>query len=97
MEHNHQVKKDNPKSNHAEQGEHGGSHTSHHEMMARDFKKRFFISLIFGIPVFLLSPTIQDWFGYVIPGYPGDKLVLLALASVVVIWGGRPFFTEAFA
>src|SRR6056297_727471 len=42
-------------------GEH--DHSSHHAHMARDFKKRFFISLAVTIPVLILSPMIQRFLG----------------------------------
>ena len=40
----------------------------HHAMMINDFKKRFYVVLILTIPIILLSPMIQHWFGYDAPG-----------------------------
>jgi Cu2+-exporting ATPase len=59
-------------------------------MMVRDFKKRFFVSLILTIPVLLLSPFIQEIFGFSIR-FPGDVLVLFVLSSIVFFYGGWPF------
>jgi Cu2+-exporting ATPase len=42
----------------------------HHKMMIRDFKKRFWVSLIITIPILVFSPMIQGFFGYnfLLPG-----------------------------
>ena len=39
-------------------------HTEHHRRMAEDFKRRFFIVLPLTIIVLILSPKIQEWFGF---------------------------------
>ena len=68
---------------------------SHHEMMVRDFRKRFIISGIITIPVLILSPTIQGWLGYSIPETAFLKWLLFILASLVAIWGAKPFYYGA--
>lgn len=70
-------------------------HTSHHAMMAEDFKKRFFIALVLSIPVLALSPTIQQWFNFSIPSFSGSNFVLFGLASVIALYTGWPFYTHA--
>jgi Cu2+-exporting ATPase len=62
----------------------------HHAMMIADFKKRFYIVLILTLPIMLLSTMIQHWLNIQIR-FPGAPFVLLALASVVYIYGGWPF------
>jgi len=62
----------------------------HHKMMIEDFKKRFWVSLILTIPVLILSPMIQGFFGYSL-SVPGNPYVLMALSSVIYFWGGWPF------
>ena len=62
----------------------------HHKMMIEDFKKRFWVSLILTIPVLILSPMIQGFFGYSL-SVPGNPYVLLALSSIIYFWGGWPF------
>jgi Cu2+-exporting ATPase len=42
----------------------------HHAHMAQGFKRRFFISLALSVPILLLSPTIQGWFGFSLPRFP---------------------------
>ncbi len=62
----------------------------HHKMMIKDFEKRFWVSLILTIPVLILSPMIQGFFGYSL-SVPGNPYVLMALSSVIYFWGGWPF------
>lgn len=83
--------KDKHKS-HDMQGGHGGM--DHHAMMVRDFKKRFFVSLVLTVPILLLSPMIQSFMG-VSWRFPGDTYILFALATVLFIYGGKPFIVGA--
>jgi Cu2+-exporting ATPase len=69
---------------------HHGSHQNHHAMMMEDFKKRFVISTILTIPIFLLSPLIQQFLGISI-GFTGDQYLLFVLSTVVFFYGGYPF------
>src|SRR5690606_19789198 len=79
--------------NHHEHGEHQHSahqhdkHEGHHTL---DFLKRFWVSLIITVPILLLSPMVQEWFGFTV-AFPGDKYVLLALGTFIYIYGGMPF------
>jgi Cu2+-exporting ATPase len=60
--------------------------------MITDFKKRFYISVIFTIPIIILTPMIQHWLG--ITGklsFRGDMYVLFGLSSFVYFYGGYPF------
>ena len=69
---------------------HQHGHGDHHRMMIEDFKKRFWVSLALTLPILLLSEMIQMWFGFEIV-FPGDKLTLFTLSSVVFLYGGWPF------
>ena len=62
----------------------------HHKMMIRDFKRRFFITLILTVPIMLLSPMIQHWLG-VDWKFNGSGYILFALSTFVYIYGGWPF------
>ncbi len=65
-------------------------HTEHHKHMVRDFKKRFFVSIIITIPILLLSPLIQDFLNYTLT-FLGDKYLMFVLSSFVFFYGGLPF------
>jgi len=64
----------------------------HHAMMATEFKKHFIVAAIFTIPVLLLSPSIQTWAGYRLPPSPIWDILLLIVASIVILYGGFPFY-----
>jgi Cu2+-exporting ATPase len=68
---------------------------SHHKMMIEDYKKRFIFSLIFTIPVLVLSPLIQSFFGVTLVFF-GSMYVLLTLASLIFFYGGWPFLKGIF-
>ncbi|TDI71347.1 MAG: cadmium-translocating P-type ATPase [Bacteroidetes bacterium] len=65
--------------------------------MVEEFKKRFWISLILTPPILILSPLIQGFLGL---GeslrFTGDRYVLFALATLVFLYGGRPFLKGFF-
>lgn len=91
MQHNHAgMRKEH--SEHINQKEH--DYDRHEGHSTSDFRKRFFISLIFVIPTLLLSPTIQEWIGFNFV-FSWSKYVLFALASVIVLYGGMPFYKGA--
>jgi len=66
-------------------------HADHHEMMVRDFKKRFIVSMILTIPILFLSPLIQEIFRLQFLQFLGDDLVIFALSAVLFVYGGWPF------
>ena len=75
---------------HAEHG-HTHDHGGHHGHMAGDFRNRFWNSLILSIPVLVLSPMIQMFFGLEHVGFDGDVYVRFALATLIFAYGGYPF------
>lgn len=86
---NHSVQSlDNGEYNHHD-------HANHHLMMEIDFKRRFFISLFFVIPILVLSPMIQKWLGISIPDFAFNNILLFILSSIIAIWGAKPFYTGA--
>ena len=74
-----------------ERAEHQMQEKSHHEMMAEDFKRRFLITLPLTIVILVLSSQIQQWLRISFD-FPGRELVLFILGTIVVAYGGLPFF-----
>jgi Cu2+-exporting ATPase len=70
---------------------HGG-HMSHHAHMVADFRKRFWTSMGITVPVLVLSPLIQSFFGFEW-SFPGAMFVLFGLSTFVYFYGGWPFLT----
>jgi Cu2+-exporting ATPase len=66
------------------------NHAVHHQAMVEDFKRRFFVSLFLTFPVLVLSPLIQQVFGYILY-FPGDKYFLFIFSAFVFFYGGWPF------
>jgi Cu2+-exporting ATPase len=86
----HSNQKNKPGHNHIESRGREG-HGSHHAHMVADFKKRFWVSLAITVPVLFLSPMIQSFIGLAQFRFPGDKLLLFALSTVIFFYGGWPF------
>ena len=89
-EHHH----DQDDHSHAGHNEH--DHHDHHKMMAEDFKRRFFVSVIITIPILILSPLLQNLLGFSFV-FSGDKYLLFALSSFIFFWGGLPFLKGIFS
>jgi len=84
---------------HAEHAGHmaAGGHAVHHAHMVADFKKRFWISLVFTLPILIFSPMIQKFFGLKEAiRFTGDLYVLFALSSAVFFYGGWSFLKGLF-
>lgn len=83
--HQHQ---NNGMGNH-DKGHSGGDH---HAMMVADFRKRFWISLAATVPVLIMSPMIQSFFGMEgAIAFTGDSYVLWGISSFIFFYGGWPF------
>jgi Cu2+-exporting ATPase len=61
-----------------------------HRHMLEDFRRRFIVSLILTVPILILSPGFQAFFG-VSYSFEGSTFVLLALSTAVYGYGGYPF------
>jgi len=65
--------------------------------MVKDFKRRFWVSLVLTLPMLVLSPMLQEWLGLAETlAFPGDRYVLFALATAVFFYGGWPFLKGLF-
>ncbi len=69
----------------------------HHAMMEAEMKRHFLISAIFAVPVLILSPSIQEWFGYSLPPSPVWNILLVIFATIVIVYGGLVFYNGAVA
>ncbi|MBI1222008.1 MAG: cadmium-translocating P-type ATPase [Bacteroidetes bacterium] len=86
--HHHKMSQDHDMNNHHEMAEH--KHQAHHTHMIRDFRKRFWISLIITLPIVVLSPMIQSLLGFEWH-FKGDGYVQFVLSSIIFFYGGWPF------
>ncbi|MEE1618499.1 heavy metal translocating P-type ATPase [Brachybacterium sp. J153] len=73
---------------HAGHGGHGG-HGDH----VAQFRRLFWIMLVFAVPVVGLSPMFAHLIGYTIPDVPGLGWIAPILGTVMYAWGGKPFLT----
>lgn len=92
LSHSHSKHKD--MAGHGKGSDHA-HHAHDHKHMLEDYKKRFIVSLLLTVPILILSPSIQEWFNISLR-FPGDSIILLALATAVYLYGGKPFFTGMF-
>jgi Cu2+-exporting ATPase len=79
---------------HMEDTRHEAAHTDHsgHERM---FRLKFWVSLVLSIPVILFSPSIQTWFGFHMPVFPGSGWITPVFSVIVFFYGGFPFLQMA--
>ena len=75
------------KEKHADHQQQGMDHSGHEQM----FRTRFWWSLLLTIPVLLFSPTLQDWFGFNAPSFPGSRWLPAIFSIAIFGYGGVPF------
>lgn len=68
------------------------NHTEHHRSMIRDFRRRFYVTLVLTVPVLGLSPLIQQFLGFTFE-FRGDGVAVFALATAIFFYGGWPFLS----
>jgi Cu2+-exporting ATPase len=59
------------------------------------FRRRFWVSLVLSIPVLIYSPSVQAWFGFTAPPFPGSEWIAPVLSVVIFFYGGSPFLRLA--
>lgn len=80
--------------------QHHSAHTDHtflygnmgHMHHGKDLKRRFIISMIVTIPILILSPMIQQWFGFHL-AFSYSPLVVFLLSTFIYLYGGWPFLS----
>ena len=63
--------------------------------MANDMRKRFFVAVLFAIPVFLYSPMGSMFGDFAVPFGLDRKLFLFIVATGAIAYPGWPFFIAA--
>ncbi len=93
MNHSKHNDQSSPEKMNHKKDEHGGhKHSEHEGHTIEGFKKRFWISIAFTIPILILSPMIQHFLGLKeAMRFNGDIYALFALSSFVFFFGGYPF------
>jgi P-type Cu2+ transporter len=95
LKHNDQIPHEKMNRNKDEHGRH--SHSEHEGHTIEGFKKRFWISIVFTIPILILSPMIQHFLGLKEAlRFNGDIYALFVLSSFVFFYGGYPFLKGLF-
>ncbi len=72
-----------------------GGHDKHAGHSVAMFRDKFWLSLALTIPVVLLSHDIQEWFGYMVPMFPGIEYVPAIIGTVIFFYGGLVFIRGA--
>lgn len=90
-----------PAAEHAGHSDHGAAHDMGHgvgmdmQAMVRDMRKRFWIALIFTVPIFVYSPMGGMFKPPAPPFGVGLSVWLFILATIAVIYPSWPFFVAA--
>ena len=72
-------------------------HSDHHKHMIKEYRFKFWVSLIFTIPVLLLSPLLQSVLGFGdLFEFAGQDYLLFLFASLVFFYGGWPFLRDGY-
>lgn len=71
-------------------------HAGHGDHVAQ-FRRLFWIMLVFAVPTVGMSGMFATILGYPLPDFPGATWVSPILGTVMYVWGGRPFLTGAVA
>jgi Cu2+-exporting ATPase len=74
---------------------HEVGHDRHEGHSVAMFRDKFWLTLALTIPVVLLSPDIQEWFGYSLPSFPGEAYAAAILGTIIFFYGGIVFLRGA--
>ncbi|MGB3716908.1 MAG: heavy metal translocating P-type ATPase, partial [Candidatus Promineifilaceae bacterium] len=93
----HEMAHDHDAAEAEDHSAHGGHAGMTMADMARDMRNRFLVSLVLTIPIFLYSSLFTRLFDIDLPLPFGMRPEVLAfiLTTVVVVYGGKPFFVGA--
>lgn len=105
MKHNHAEHDKHADHDHASHDMSKMSHVDHEaamtnpaiaKQMEADMRRRFFISLILSIPIFLYSPVMTSFFGVTLPSPIPVNWLLFILTTPIVFWTGSIFITGTY-
>ena len=74
---------------------HAVGHDRHEGHSVAMFRDKFWLTLAMTIPVVILSPDIQEWFGYSLPSFPGEAYAAAILGTIIFFYGGTVFLRGA--
>ena len=93
--HHHEAQHPPPLASQAREMDHH-AHDKHAGHTTEMFRRRFWVSLALTIPALIWDPTIQDWFGFMAPAFPGSVYVPAVFGTIVFFYGGLIFLQGAF-
>lgn len=67
----------------------------HEAHSAEIFSRRFWIALVFTIPVLIYTHNIQQWLGFTPPVFSGSGYIPFVLSSIIYFYGGYVFLSGA--
>lgn len=95
--HGDQADTDHASMSHADIGHHhtGHHHAGHdHSGHADLFRRKFWVSLVLALPIFVLSPMMGLSLPFQVT-FPGSDWLVLLLATLLFLYGGQPFLSMA--
>jgi len=75
--------------------DHAAGHDRHEGHSVAMFRDKFWLSLALTVPIVVLSPDVQEWFGYTVPTFPGSQWLPAILGTIVFLYGGLVFIRGA--
>ena len=72
-----------------------GEHDAHVGHSALMFKNKFWLSLLFTIPVVVYSKMIQHWLGFTPPTFMGSEYIPFIFSTIIFFYGGLVFIKAA--
>ena len=95
MKHDHNIINSKQPHEHEDRYHSDHSHKHDHSTMGHvhhmeELKRRFVVSAIVTVPILLLSPMIQQWFGFSLQ-IPYREAIIFVLATFIYLYGGKPF------
>lgn len=84
-------------TDHTGHDDHSGHDHGHHDHgdHVAQFRRLFWIMLVFAVPVVSFNPMFADLLGYDLPDAAWVQWISPLLGVVIYVWGGQPFLTGA--